>query len=85
MSDVTITAADGGRFSAYLARPASGTGPGVVVDQEIFGVNHVMRDVCDALAAQGAKPELIGGARMASELDAMRAIDEGTRVAWSIG
>jgi carboxymethylenebutenolidase len=53
MSDVTITAADGGRFSAYLARPASGKGPGVVVDQEIFGVNHVMRGVCDALAAQG--------------------------------
>ena len=41
--------------------------------------------LADALAAQGAKPELIGGARMASELDAMRAIDEGTRVAWSIG
>ena len=38
-----------------------------------------------ARTARGAKPELIGGARLASELDAMRAIDEGTRVAWSIG
>lgn len=53
MPDVTIAAADGGQFSAYLARPASGKGPGVVVCQEIFGVNHVMREVCLAYAAQG--------------------------------
>lgn len=48
-----ITAADGGKFSAYLAKPASGKGPGIVVCQEIFGVNKVMRDICDGLAAQG--------------------------------
>jgi carboxymethylenebutenolidase len=53
MTDVTINAADGGTFSGYLAKPASGTGPGIVVAQEIFGVNHVMRDLCDNLAAQG--------------------------------
>ncbi|MGB1087955.1 MAG: dienelactone hydrolase family protein, partial [Alphaproteobacteria bacterium] len=29
------------------------TGPGIVVIQEIFGVNHVMRDIADDLAAQG--------------------------------
>ena len=42
-----------GDFSAYLARPESGEGPGIVLLQEIFGVNQVMRDRCDALAAQG--------------------------------
>lgn len=49
---ITIKGPDG-EFSGYLATPASGTGPGVVVIQEIFGVNKVMRDVADDLAAQG--------------------------------
>lgn len=57
MSEVTIDAADGGRFSAYLAKPTQtlpGTlVPGIVVIQEIFGVNHVMRELCDGFAAQG--------------------------------
>lgn len=53
MSQVTITAADGGTFSAYLATPPRGTGPGILVAQEIFGVNKVMRDICDGFAAQG--------------------------------
>lgn len=42
-----------GSFSGYLAKPASGKGPGVVVIQEIFGVNQVMRDTADWLAGQG--------------------------------
>ena len=42
-----------GDFTGYLAAPASGPGPGIVVLQEIFGVNAVMRGVADALAAQG--------------------------------
>jgi len=49
---ITIKGPDGS-FAGYLATPASGTGPGIVVIQEIFGVNKVMRDVCDELAAQG--------------------------------
>lgn len=40
-------------MQGYLARPAAGTGPGIVVIQEIFGVNAVMRGLADALAAQG--------------------------------
>ncbi len=40
-------------MQGYLARPASGTGPGIVVIQEIFGVNAVMRGIADDLAAQG--------------------------------
>jgi len=54
MPDVRISATDGGQFSAYLAKPASGKGPAIVVCQEIFGVNKVMRDVCDRLAREGA-------------------------------
>ena len=50
---VTIKAFDGGEFSAYLALPASGFGPGIVVMQEIFGVNQYMRDVCDWYGAHG--------------------------------
>jgi len=50
---LTITTPDG-TFSAYVARPqAAGDAPAVVVIQEIFGVNKVMRDICDGLAAQG--------------------------------
>lgn len=53
MADVTIRSADGGSFSGYLATPASGKGPGILVIQEIFGVNKVMRDLTDGFAAQG--------------------------------
>jgi len=52
-SETTIKAADGGEFMAYLATPASGGGPGIVVIQEIFGVNAVMRGITDRFAEQG--------------------------------
>ena len=49
----TLTAADGFELGAYWAG-ASGTEKGrVVVVQEIFGVNHHIRSVCDRLAAEG--------------------------------
>lgn len=51
MPDVTIKSPDG-EFSAYLAAPEV-DGPGVLVIQEIFGVNKDMRDHCDRLASQG--------------------------------
>ena len=52
MADITITGADG-EFSTYIATPESRTGPGLVVIQEIFGVNHEMRRVVDKFAALG--------------------------------
>ena len=52
MPDITITCPDGA-FSAYLASPAGNSGGGVLVIQEIFGVNKDMRDHCDHLASQG--------------------------------
>jgi carboxymethylenebutenolidase len=48
----TITTA-GGAFGAYVARPAAAKAPAVVVIQEIFGVNQVMRDTADRLAGEG--------------------------------
>jgi len=54
MPDVTIDAADSGRFSAYLAEPSGkGHAPGMLVIQEIFGVNANVRAICDDYAAQG--------------------------------
>lgn len=53
MAEVTITAGDGGTFSAYLASPDSGSGPGIVVIQEIFGINQFMRTIADGWAALG--------------------------------
>ncbi len=52
MPDITIEGTDGS-FGAYLATPASTPAPGLVVAQEIFGVNQVMREVCDWLAGEG--------------------------------
>ena len=48
----TITTPDGD-FTAYVARPDTPSAPAIVVIQEIFGVNGVMRDIADGLAAQG--------------------------------
>lgn len=42
-----------GAFDAYLARPAAGTAPVVVVLHEVFGVNADLRATCDELAAAG--------------------------------
>ena len=53
MSERLNITTEGGTFSAYVARPAATKAPAVVVIQEIFGVNQVMREVCDRLAAQG--------------------------------
>lgn len=50
--DIRI-AGPAGEFSAYMAKPQSGRGPGIVVLQEVFGVNHVMRERCDELADLG--------------------------------
>jgi carboxymethylenebutenolidase len=51
---ITLEAADGsGSFRGYLATPASGKGPGLVLAQEIFGVNATMQQVADYYAEEG--------------------------------
>ena len=43
-----------------------------------------LRDVADALIAKGKPAHIIGGADVAAELDAKRAIDQGVRLAAQI-
>jgi carboxymethylenebutenolidase len=52
-SYVTVDAKDGGSFKAYVATPEKGSGPGIVLLQEIFGINHYMRGVADYYAEEG--------------------------------
>jgi carboxymethylenebutenolidase len=49
---ITLTAADGHSLSAWRDGPAAAT-KALVVVQEIFGVNHHMRNVCARFAAAG--------------------------------
>lgn len=50
---LTLTTTDGHTLGAYRAEPAGKPKGGLVVVQEIFGVNHHIRAVCDRLAALG--------------------------------
>jgi carboxymethylenebutenolidase len=45
--------ADSDSFQGYLALPKTGKGPGVIILQEIFGVNAHIRSVADQYAADG--------------------------------
>src|ERR1700681_4835169 len=48
-----LTASDGHKFGAYRVDPAGTPKGGIVVIQEIFGVNHHIRSVVDRFAALG--------------------------------
>ncbi|SEF23903.1 carboxymethylenebutenolidase [Variovorax sp. NFACC28] len=51
---IQMQAKDGsGTFRGYLALPGADTGPGLVIAQEIFGINHTMREVADYYAEEG--------------------------------
>ncbi len=50
---ITVKAKDGGSFKAYLAAPEKGSGPGIVLLQEIFGINAYIRGVADHYAEEG--------------------------------
>jgi carboxymethylenebutenolidase len=49
----SLTAADSHKLGAYRADPAGSPKGGIVVIQEIFGVNHHIRAVCDRFAGEG--------------------------------
>ena len=51
--DITLTASDGFKLGAYRVDPTGSPKGAIVVIQEIFGVNHHIRSVCDRLAAEG--------------------------------
>jgi carboxymethylenebutenolidase len=50
---ITLTAADGHKLTAYEAKPSGKPRGGIVVVQEIFGVNGHIRRVADGYAADG--------------------------------
>lgn len=51
--DIRITAADGHTLAARLAEPDIAPRAGLVVAQEMYGVNSYLRDVCDFYAGHG--------------------------------
>jgi carboxymethylenebutenolidase len=55
---------NGNEAHGYLAKPASGSGPGLVVIQEWWGLDEHMADIVDRFAAEGfvtLAPDLFGG------------------------
>ena len=52
MTDVTFPS-NGTDGQGYLAVPESGSGPGVVVLQEWWGLNDQIKEVCDRFASEG--------------------------------
>ncbi len=63
--------ANGTKATGYLATPASGKGPGVLVIQEWWGLVQHIKNVCDRFAAEGftaLAPDMYHG-RTASEPD----------------
>lgn len=52
---ITLKASDGHEFAAYVAQPDGAPRGGIVLIQEIFGVNSHIRGVCDRFAADGYK------------------------------
>lgn len=64
-----------GGARGYLAAPASGSGPGVIVVHEAFGLVDHPRDVCDRLAREGfvaLAPDLYRGASTTDPAEAQR-------------
>ena len=52
-TDIKLTASDNFQLGGYRAEPTTAPKAAIVVIQEIFGVNHHIRAVCDRLAAEG--------------------------------
>ncbi len=69
MGDMIVFPSNGSEGQGYLAVPPSGTGPGVIVIQEWWGLVPHIEDVCDRLAAAGfvaLAPDLYRGKRRPS-------------------
>ncbi|GAC1462256.1 MAG: dienelactone hydrolase family protein [Candidatus Limnocylindrales bacterium] len=53
MGEMVRFPSNGGWSDGYLARPRSGTGPGVLVIQEWWGLNDQIKGVCHRFAGEG--------------------------------
>ena len=81
-----ITSPGGGTFDARIVLPAAGHGPGILLLQEIFGVNAYIRDVADRLAGLGyvvCAPDVFWRVRPNLDIDSSRpeAIPEAIEIA----
>ncbi len=75
MGEMVTFASNGGTADGYLALPASGPGPGVIVVQEWWGLVGHIRSVADRFAAAGfvaLAPDFYHGAATDEPDDAMR-------------
>ncbi|MCC5950709.1 MAG: dienelactone hydrolase family protein [Acidimicrobiia bacterium] len=64
MGDMVEFASNGSTAQGYLAVPPKGSGPGLIVIQEWWGLVPHIRDVCDRYSAAGfvaLAPDLYGG------------------------
>ena len=71
MAEMVRFPSNGQEAEGYLAKPASGSGPGVVVIQEWWGLNDNIKDICNRFAAEGfvaLGPDLYDG-KVAREPD----------------
>jgi len=71
MGDMVTFASNGGTTSGYLAKPASGSGKGVIVIQEWWGLNGNIKGIADRFAAAGfvaLAPDMYHG-KVANEPD----------------
>ena len=69
---IPVKAEDGGQYEAYLSLPPAGKGPGLVLFQEIFGVNRHIRAVADQYALDGfvvLAPDLFWRVQAGAEFD----------------
>src|SRR3954453_1427743 len=53
MSETVEFKSNGNTASGYLATPAAGSGPGVLVIQEWWGLDDSLKEMADRLAASG--------------------------------
>lgn len=75
MGDMVSFASNGGTAEGYLALPQSGSGPGVVVIQEYWGLMPHIQEVADRFAGEGfvaLAPDLFHGAKAREPDEAMR-------------
>ena len=79
MGEIVEYTTDAGTTRAYLAVPASGSGPGIVVVQEWWGLVDHIRDVCDRFAAEdflALAPDLYRGETTTEPDEATRKMQE---------
>lgn len=77
MGEMIEFPSNGSSEQGYLATPAAGSGPGIVVIQEWWGLVEHIKDVCDRFAAEGfvaLAPDLYHGTKVSEPDEAGKAM-----------